>query len=59
MGRSVKDLRRRLAPLTGIVPGAGDDSLLRAAVPIDAPQPIAQTVKLREKQLRAGYPRKL
>jgi len=56
MGRSGKDLRRELAPVTGVP--TDDHALLRAAVPADAPAPLAQTIKTRAQQLRAGNPRR-
>lgn len=55
MGRSVKDLRRSLAPVVGLP--TDDTALLRSAGPADAPQPIAQTVKAKTQQLRTGYPK--
>lgn len=56
MGRSVKDLRRSVAPLTGR-PITSDAALLRTAAPADAPQSIAQEVKEQTQQLRRGYPK--
>jgi len=56
MSRSVKDLRRRLSPLTGLP--TDDASMLQAAVPTGAPAPLAQTIQQRAQQLRAGNPRR-
>lgn len=57
MGRSVKDLRRRLSPITGLP--TDDAAMLQAAVPGGAPAPLAQTIKQRAQQLRAGNRRAL
>lgn len=56
MGRSVKDLRRTLAPITGI-PLSSDSALIRTAGPSDAPQSIGQKVRERTQQIRYGYPK--
>jgi hypothetical protein len=54
MGRSGKELRRSLAPVTGVT-ALDDQSLLRTAVPPEQPTPLALTVKNRAQQLRSGY----
>lgn len=56
MGRSVKDLRRTIAPITG-TPLLDDSALVRTAVPTGTPQPLGQEVKQRTQQLRYGYPK--
>lgn len=56
MGRSVKDLRRSIAPVIG-APLTDDAALLRSAVPTGTPQPLGQKVRQRTQQLRYGYPK--
>lgn len=56
MGRSVKDLRRDIAPIIG-TPLSSDTALLRTAVPGGTPQPLGQQVKQRTQQIRYGYPK--
>lgn len=55
MGRSAKELRRSLAPITGIPP-SDDAALLRSAVPGQAPLSIREKVKAQSAQLRTGLP---
>jgi hypothetical protein len=57
MGRSTKDLRQALAPVTG-QSLSSDQALLRAAVPQQEPTPIAEKVQEVAKDLRAGYPKR-
>lgn len=56
MGRSGKDLRRTLAPVTGLSP-SDDQALVRTAVPPEQPAPLATKVKTRTLQLRNGIPK--
>lgn len=56
MGRSGKDLRRALAPVTGILP-SDDQGLMRTAVPPEQPAPLATKVKSRTLQLSSGLPK--
>lgn len=51
MGMAMKDLRRQVGLPTD------DKALLEKAVPEENPAPIAETVKQRSSQLRAGLPR--
>lgn len=57
MGRSTKNLRQAVAPITG-EQLTSDSALLQAAVPPQAPTPIAQKVAQVAKDLRAGYPKR-
>lgn len=54
MGRSIKDLRRSIAPIIG-TPLLDDAALLRTATPAGTPQPLGQQVRQRTQQLRYGY----
>jgi hypothetical protein len=58
MGRSGKDLRRTLAPITGL-PSSDDSALVQAAVPPEQPAALSATVKTRSLQLRSGIPKGL
>jgi hypothetical protein len=57
MSRAQKDLRRALAPLTGI-PEQGN-ALLREAAPSAQGVPLAQRVKDAEHAVNKGLPRRI